>query len=46
MQEYVKQQSTQIMTGEEELETEEEMEEIVRKQEDEEDWAYDNFINN
>lgn len=44
--EYVNQLSTQLMTGEEEMETEEKLKARLAKKEDEDDWAYDEFIGN
>jgi hypothetical protein len=41
-QEYVNQLSTQLATGEEELPTDEEL----ARQEDKDDWAYDESIGN
>jgi hypothetical protein len=43
--EYVKQMDTMYKTGEEESETEEEMEARIARKEQEEDDAYDNFVN-
>lgn len=46
MKEFINQWETELSTGERELETEEEMEARIAKEEDDEDWAHDRWIDN